>query len=599
MVIKSSFAARPKILSRHRLFRLFSLLIPILGLAACAHKNPLTQDLLDNQKETWSLNFEHDAPNRLSEVINHIGVLNSTQSDSQQLNDLLYYLRSYYYFAADIELTEQQQENLDKVLLGIAESSAFYQTDEQALRLQENYLVALYLYFSDKKMHSRIANHRKHLIKILDQFTQPDTTKPTEQKKFTLWESLRSIAFLAYEARRNQPVKDALVSDRQLADSLLKFTKSQAANNWQFQHGVWATAYVQVISNDEDGDYIDQQMMALIDNADFLSEQDKKFVFSNRYLVNSFRVTDDCEQTFKGRCEIATIDHALPINHRCSDSLFIRANQMTAKELADSCDKLTSQESFFHELLATENKPTSDDLNDSLRVVIFDNYSQYNQHGQLLFNINTNNGGMYIEGDPSKKGNQATFYSFEAFWDRPEFSVWNLNHEYVHYLDGRFVKYGRFGHFPSKLVWWSEGLAEYVSKGSDNQRAFKLLDENPKQDWPTLATIFATKYSDGLELTYRWSYLAIRYLAEFDRENLQQLANALKNNDFKTYETLLGTLAERHQGNYVSWLNGHLAAYQPEDKVKRTKPRKLYRYLYRDYLMPEEIRYSEQHRHVD
>ena len=44
--------------------------------------------------------------------------------------------------------------------------------------------------------------------------------------------------------------------------------------------------------------------------------------------------------------------------------------------------------------------------------------------------------------------------------------VWNLQHEYVHHLDGRFNLAGNFGDdqvFSHKTIWWTEGLAEYVS----------------------------------------------------------------------------------------------------------------------------------------
>ena len=63
----------------------------------------------------------------------------------------------------------------------------------------------------------------------------------------------------------------------------------------------------------------------------------------------------------------------------------------------------------------------------------FKNWSQYNAYGQLLFDIQTDNGGMYIEGIPSKPNNQATFFAYRQFWIAPEFAIWNLNHEYVHY----------------------------------------------------------------------------------------------------------------------------------------------------------------------
>ncbi|MCW8878736.1 MAG: collagenase [Kangiellaceae bacterium] len=570
-----------------------------LTLSGCEKTIPLISDIFDPSNNTWSLEFAHDRKGRLDAVIEYIGLYAKQPEKSQELDQLLYYLRTYNYFAADIELTDEQSEKLNRALHETSRSNSFYSNDEQGLRLQENYLVALYLYFSNKKLHARVLEHRPNLIRILQQFSEVEALTISEQAQYTLWEAFRAAAFLGYEARRNEEMQKSLTADKKLADTLIAITRHQKQNNWIFQHGIWSTAYIQNVSEDKDAEAIDEQMMRIFDNASFLSENEKKFAFSNRYLVNSYRVQDDCLGSFKDRCVIPTIDEALPINHKCSDSLFIRANQMTPEQLTVSCTKLTSQESFFHELLDTKNEPTGDDFNTSLRVVIFDNYSQYNQYGSLTFNIHTNNGGMYIEGDPSKKGNQATFYSFEAFWERPEFSVWNLNHEYIHYLDGRFVKYGAFGHFPSKLVWWSEGLAEYVSKGDHNPSAFKLLKDTPLEEWPTLEQEFATTYQDGLDRTYKWSYQAIRFLAENDKQNFRELARHLKQNDFESYEKLLSELAQKHQPTFLKWQQQHLATYKPEPKAKREKPRGLYRYLYRDYLMPKEIKYGQKHRHID
>ena len=56
-----------------------------------------------------------------------------------------------------------------------------------------------------------------------------------------------------------------------------------------------------------------------------------------------------------------------------------------------------------------------------------------------IYGIDTNNGGMYLEGDPAAAGNQPRFIAYEAEWVRPAFQIWNLNHEYTHYLDGRLV----------------------------------------------------------------------------------------------------------------------------------------------------------------
>ncbi|WP_196138701.1 collagenase [Aliikangiella sp. G2MR2-5] len=549
----------------------------------------------------WSKTFEHGNSERINELL---AVLQSNLNGQQKLanvSSLLYYLRSFYYFADNPELTEQQTGQLHSLLLQLTDNAEFFSTNESALRLQENYLVSIYLFFSDKKYHPMISQHRNNIARILRQLTKTETTQLTTQAEYTLWETLRSIAFLSYEARRSQSMKEALLKEDSLVNALTELLEIQSRKDWVLQHTLWSAGYLHRISSKESQEKLDSAVQKFLSTADFLSEQDKSFYFSRRYLVNSFRVQDDCQESFSEFCSIPKIDTALPIKHECSPSLFIRANQMSGEELSLTCQKLTSQEDSFHQLLATDRLPADDDFNDSLRVVIFDNYSQYNEYGALTFNIHTDNGGMYIEGNPWEKNNQATFFSFEMFWERPDFGVWNLNHEYVHYLDGRFVKYGAFGHFPEKLVWWSEGLAEYISKGKDNPRALKLLSETPQAEWPTLETEFATTYQDGLDRTYRWSYLVIRFLAENDISNFRSLALALKNNDFESYLSLLNQIATRHQQEYSMWLQTLKADSHSqngeEEKVVSVKPRKLYRYLYRDYLMPKGFEQSPRHMH--
>lgn len=174
----------------------------------------------------------------------------------------------------------------------------------------------------------------------------------------------------------------------------------------------------------------------------------------------------------------------------------------------------------------------------------------------------------------------------------PEFKVWNLNHEYVHYLDGRFIKYGGFGHFPNSLVWWAEGMAEYISKGNDNDKALRLAKETDKAEQPSLETIFATEYNDGLDRTYRWSYLAIRFLSEHDVEGLNRLGQRLKADDFGGYEAQMAKLAKQHQPQFEQWL-ATISAEVKDEQVQSDngmlKPHKQNRYSYRDYLKPEHL----------
>ena len=269
---------------------------------------------------------------------------------------------------------------------------------------------------------------------------------------------------------------------------------------------------------------------------------------------------------------------------------------MTKAQLNDSCQRLTLQETDFHTKLATNNQPVANDFNDKLRVIIFNNAAEYNKYGQLVFDIHTDNGGMYIEGTPQNPNNIATFYSYEHFWIRPEFKVWNLNHEYVHYLDGRFIKYDSFNHFPSHMVWWSEGLAEYISKANENPKAFKELTKVKNEEWPTLAEIFATEYKDGGDRVYKWGYLAVRYMSENHKEQYRQLANFLKTDYFEGYKNLLEQIGKDNKENFEQWLNAHKPSKQTtKNKKEPSEARQFYRYTYKDYLQPKHLIEDENH----
>ncbi|WP_338592929.1 collagenase [Shewanella khirikhana] len=254
--------------------------------------------------------------------------------------------------------------------------------------------------------------------------------------------------------------------------------------------------------------------------------------------------------------EPADPDVVLPIRVDCSASINLWAQDMTDAQIADTCSQLSAQESDFHQRMQTFGVPVADDYNDSLRVVVFDDYNQYDKYGYELFNIGTNNGGIYIEGNPADMNNQASFYAHEADWLRPEFEIWNLRHEYIHYLEGRFVSYGGFNFYPDKMVWWAEGLAEYLSLGSDNSTAVNLAINTRANRRPTLATIFSTSYRDSTDRIYRWSYLAIRFLFERHEAEVLAMTEHLKHNQFASYDAALSSFAANYQTEFADWMNG-------------------------------------------
>ncbi|SET08876.1 collagenase [Thalassotalea agarivorans] len=571
----------------------------------CIEAYPATaQYLLSLEHKGWNSCFNHQSEGLIDSVTAAIIAESQQQSVSQDLDDLLYYLRAHSYYVDTDELTKAQRAQLSSAIDAVTTRADFYHQNDSARRLQEHVLVTLYRYFATDDGANVVSEHVSTLVTLLAQFNGVDVSTLSKQGQYTLWELYRTLGFVSFEARDQSELKEKIMGDEENSTALMnaidKHMHSLTTNDWPLTHTLWLAASQHYIANEAQQTALDKKVSEYLFNHANLSDLEQRELFSQHYLVNSYRYHEQCETDFKGQCEIPTIDEFLPVNHTCSDTLFIRATQMTAEQLEQSCTVLTSQERFFHDTLATGRVPTADDQNTKLRVVIFDNYSEYNRWGQLFFNIGTDNGGMYIEGDPAKEGNQATYYAFEAFWKQPAFSVWNLNHEYVHYLDGRFVKYGTFGHFPSHLVWWSEGIAEYISKQNANKRSFALLRKKEEGQWPTLKDIFATSYNDGADRVYRWSYQAIRYLAENYLEQLQALGHALKDNDFERYARLLDTLASEHQADFRAWQTSHKPAETEAVKTPdEYTPTYMWRYMYRAYLMPASLEINDRHKHFE
>ncbi len=231
----------------------------------------------------------------------------------------------------------------------------------------------------------------------------------------------------------------------------------------------------------------------------------------NAQSMVKFYDADNCE-IYGDACSFNLESYVLSGHHTCSATIKLRYQEpISEQNLTQICQDLTAEEQKFHTLFNTNaNTPVADDKNTDLEVVIFSSYTDYDSYAGGFFGIGTNNGGMYLEGDPWVTGNQARFIAHQATW-LPEFAVWNLEHEYVHYLDGRFNKWGNFSEQPANSVWWGEGLAEYLSQPDNNPKALGVAPQGTY----SLSELFQTTYENSdTERTYYWGYLATRFMIE-------------------------------------------------------------------------------------
>ncbi|MFE2724256.1 collagenase [Kitasatospora sp. NPDC059327] len=256
-----------------------------------------------------------------------------------------------------------------------------------------------------------------------------------------------------------------------------------------------------------------------------------------------------------GTCDDASRFKAvyLPLSYQCSPSIRILAQDMTGTQLADTCGSLKGQDAYFH-AVARDNGPVADDNNSVIEVVVFDSRADYIGVAPIVFGANTNNGGIYLEGEPATPGNQPRFLAYEATWERPAFQIWNLNHEYTHYLDARYNLWGNFRQGEATpLVWWTEGLAEVVSDSYRKVVNTAAIDAAGRHTY-RLSDLFDTAYGNE-DRVYRWGYLAVRYMLEQHRADVDAVLAQYRKGDWAGARTLLkSTIGTRYDADFDSWL---------------------------------------------
>lgn len=258
------------------------------------------------------------------------------------------------------------------------------------------------------------------------------------------------------------------------------------------------------------------------------------------------------------------VDAVLKTQHQCSPTLIIRAQALTKAQIKDACQMLSQQEAKFHQLLNTHNSPVKHDNNTAMRANIYADADAYRTYVTAHFNVPSDNGGMYLEGLPDTPGNQAEFVAYQK-----NGAIWNLRHEYVHYLDGRFNLYGDFcaslhdSHSAPEycpkpapalphLVWWSEGLAEYLAQGDNNIAAA----EHAAKGTYRLSEIFNTSYehNGGSDRIYRWGYLAVRFMMEHHRDKLETMLGFTRKGDYPRYQALVREWGTSMDEEFSLWL---------------------------------------------
>lgn len=275
--------------------------------------------------------------------------------------------------------------------------------------------------------------------------------------------------------------------------------------------------------------------------------------------------SDNCEDY--GTCGFRdrVIAEILGQVHDCDGAPHLRVQRLDAAQRSWVCTQLLGLDAHFHQRMATQRQPVAGDHNARVEVVIMASADDYDIYAGAVYGISTNNGGIYIEGQPSDPNNVARLFVYEIDEAPGQgWQIWNLHHEYVHYLDGRYNLAGAFCDYPlgglcgegtpyGSAIWHMEGLAEHLAydfRRLSNRRAVQdaLVSQSP------LRRIFDTSYASASIDVYVRSFLASRFMLEVESERMQSLLALFRAGHMGSYVDWVEAIGDSADGRFARWV---------------------------------------------
>lgn len=249
-----------------------------------------------------------------------------------------------------------------------------------------------------------------------------------------------------------------------------------------------------------------------------------------------------------------------------ADTVSLHAQALGQSKLHLACRRLQSHAAFFHDLFETDCEPVPEDVNSQLEIFVFNDGRSCEDLESAAFGRNPDScSGIYWEGDPSDPETVARFvateYTPEESPRDPDLAIWNFEHEYAHYLDGRYNRYGPYrGHDPS-IHWWTEGLAEYFA-----------AEVSPYIEVPAFRSPHSLSdtllYSGRIPTRYAYRHLAVRYFMENRRDFIDSLLSYMRAGEFSQYTAHMAAEAPQYETEWQSWL-GSGGALQALNRVRK------------------------------
>ena len=253
----------------------------------------------------------------------------------------------------------------------------------------------------------------------------------------------------------------------------------------------------------------------------------------------------------------------LPNDYHFDDGKFIISTPLSfeeSKALFDASEEVRAQ---FFRLLQDDN-PLPTDANDTLRVKLYGSQLDYQSFNGILFDINfPNSGGIYIE-------DFGTFYTYQRTPEQSTYTVEELfRHEFVHYLQGRFIIPGTWAGSPyydnNRLVWFEEGMAQFLTASTklEGVKGLQVVRNRIQStgNFQTLTDVFNSSYSSGnQDAFYIYGAMLWRWWYDSDKSLIKQLMDNLRNTQLTQFDNSVNSIRNSASQNnqFHSFINQKL-----------------------------------------
>lgn len=283
------------------------------------------------------------------------------------------------------------------------------------------------------------------------------------------------------------------------------------------------------------------------------------------WTVKTLTQNSDCVDLSTGRVCLSQTRNAVrtlafPNEYALDDGIQIVRTPLSLTTIQGIYHALKQVESQFFRISGLLS-PVSADPTTSVSMYIYGSLKDYKKYHTFLYDLPTDNGGIYVEQDRA-------FYTYQR---TPSESIYTLEelfrHEYIHYLVGRFVVPGMWSETAvydnERMTWFDEGFAEFLTGATSKtvlpRKSLVSQIQNDGSSRMSVSEILSARY--GNFQFYRYSGNFFHYLFTYKKDTLNNLISALRDNNIVAFDAIVSQMSQDSALNasFQSYLNGLVA----------------------------------------